>query len=207
MGSHSVVFYALLSFGDFSGLLVLVAWLFTLCILNSLPYFCSLSVFFYFTTLLSIFHHSEHSSVGLSLFGLHVKEHDAGACVSPANANRAQNFFVLPPPIFVFAQTECFFSPTKAWTQKNMLMLCPPKGFMHLFSSLLFKAFNLTLMFSLYHATILWLLLARGQSVQMHVYFVLPVISILRPSCVFTILLVFIGLGTWCQHLHIVYVP
>lgn len=116
-----------------------------------------------------LFNHSQHSDVGLSLFGLHVKEHDAGARVSPANTNRAQYFFVLPPPIFVFAQTKSFFSPTKAWTQRNMLMLCPPKGFMHLFSSLLFKAFSLPLMFSLYHDA-MWLHLTTGQSVYACVF-------------------------------------
>lgn len=46
-----------------------------------------------------------------------------------------------------------------------MLMLRPLKGFMYLFSSLLFKAFSLTLMFSLYH-TAFWLHLTRGQSVH-----------------------------------------
>lgn len=99
-----------MSFWYLSGLFALVTFQL------SLPsFFCSLSVLFlYFTTLLSIFHHLKHSSVGLSLFGVHVEEHDAGACVSPANTNRAQYFFVLPPLIFVFAQTESFFSPTKA---------------------------------------------------------------------------------------------
>lgn len=72
---------------------------FTLSFPFLFPLFCL------FSTLLRVFHHLKHSSVGLSLFGLHVKEHDVEACVSPANTSRAQYFFVLPPLIFVFAQT------------------------------------------------------------------------------------------------------
>ena len=79
---------------------------------------------------------------------------------------------------------QAFLAQPKPEPQKNMLMLCPLKGFMYLFSSLLFKAFSLTLMFSLYH-TALWLHLTRGQRC-IHLYLVLPVWNILSFCCDFT---------------------
>lgn len=182
-GSQSAFFNALLSFWSFCWLLARLSdtsldYLLTtlsLVTFNTPPPTPPhpLSVLFsYFTTLFSVFHLLDYSCVGLSLAYM-LKNMMLGLV------------FLLP------TQTECsislfcrvwflslrkrffFFPPTKAWTHKNMLILCPLKGFMHLFSSLLFKAFSLTLMFSVYHAA-MWLHVARGESVYACVCLVLP---------------------------------
>lgn len=51
----------------------------------------------------------------------------------------AHRFLVLPSLIFVITQMKSFFFKLDQSLnpEKNMLILCPLKGFMHLFSSLL----------------------------------------------------------------------
>lgn len=181
---------------------------FTVCFI-----FCSTILFFFlwsssinllsdyyfldFTATLCSFYHLQHSSVGPSWFGLHFKEHDAEVWVCPAKANRTQFFFVLTPLICVFQQTKSFFLPTLVWTQRSTLMLWTLKGFIHIFSLLLFESFSLKLMFTdLYHT----ILLSDLPEVKLSVLVYFGVTW--TPHChPIEILVVLVGLRspTWCS--------
>lgn len=101
------------------------------------------------------------------------KKHDAGAC-APAKHKQTAVFLCSASCNFLSLHKIRVTSPTKSRTQKNMLMFCPTKAFMHLFCPLLFKAFSRTFTFLLYQAAVFGPNLPRGQSIKMPVYFAVP---------------------------------
>lgn len=76
-------------------------------------------------------------TVGPSVFGVIAKGEDVRSYVSCANTNSAPFLGSAVSDFCDYPNEEFFFKLDQSLNpEKNMLILCPLKGFMHLFSSL-----------------------------------------------------------------------